>query len=182
MPALVSSMQAYQVILLIAACVVFCYLAVLFYVTSKALDFRRSLSRKREMLSLIQLEMASTLLSIDSIFKSASVTYSKQEADSVDALRQVSSDKKAVGLIKYNASLIVRAKSSLSYLALSNKWATKSDEFRYCQNAFSDLERFFRTIVALYNADIAAYDYYRRATGFKLLMYFFGFKAAEPIG
>ena len=107
MPALVSSMQAYQVILLIAACVVFCYLAVLFYVTSKALDFRRSLSRKREMLSLIQLEMASTLLSIDSIFKSASVTYSKQEADTVAALNQVSSDKKAVGLIKFNASLIV---------------------------------------------------------------------------
>lgn len=182
MPALVSSMQAYQVILLIAACVVFCYLAVLFYVTSKALDFRRSLSRKREMLSLIQLEMASTLLSIDSIFKSASVTYSKQEADTVAALNQVSSDKKAVGLIKYNATLIIGAKSALSYLALSNKWATKSEEFRYSQNAFADLERFFRTTVALYNADVAAYDYYRRAMGFKIFMYLFGFKAAEPIG
>lgn len=173
-------MKPYQIIILVAALIIFLFLAVFFYAFSHVLDFYRSLRNKEKTLNLIQSETAAILVRLDSLFKSVGVTYSEADAKAVD-LHALDFAKPTFEKLMANQSKLNGCKSVLSYLALDNKWASKGKEYEFCVSSIADLNRFYRQTVALYNADVAGYNYWRSLPLYRVFFHLFGFKTRPNI-
>ena len=173
-------MKPYQIIILVAALIIFVFLAVFFYAFSHVLDFHRALKKKERTLCLIQSETAVILTKLDALFKSEGVTYSEADAKAVD-LQGLDFVKPTFGSLMANQSQLNGCKSVLSYLALDNKWAVKGKEYEFCSSAIEDLNRFYRQTVALYNADVSGYNYWRSLPLYRAFFHLFGFKTRPSI-
>lgn len=174
-------MRDYQIIILVASILVFAYLALFSFVFSHVLDFRRNLKRRELALAIIESEQVNTLSSIDDLFKSEGVSYTAEEAALLSSLSSLSFDKPTHALVIESQERIKQAKSTLSYLALSNKWAEKAERYQGLVDVYADLERFYRQNVALYNSDVEAYNYWRSIPGYRPIFHILGFKSRPGI-
>lgn len=174
-------MRDYQIIILVASILVFAYLAAFSFVFSHVLDFRRNLNRRELALAIIESEQVNTLASIDELFKSEGVSYTAEEAALLSSLSSLAFDKPTHDLVIESQERIKQAKSALSYLALSNKWAEKAERYQGLVGVYADLERFYRQNVALYNSDVEAYNYWRSIPGYRPIFHILGFKSRPGI-
>ena len=108
------------------------------------------------------------------------VTYSEADAKAVD-LSALDFAKPTFEKLMANQSKLNGCKSVLSYLALDNKWASKGKEYDFCVSSIADLNRFYRQTVALYNADVAGYNYWRSLPFYRAFFHLFGFKTRPNI-
>ena len=97
------------------------------------------------------------------------------------SLSSLAFDKPTHDLVIESQERIKQAKSALSYLALSNKWAEKAERYQGLVDVYADLERFYRQNVALYNSDVEAYNYWRSIPGYRPIFHILGFKSRPGI-
>ena len=58
---------------------------------------------------------------------------------------------------------------------------TDTAEYDFCVSSIADLNRFYRQTVALYNADVAGYNYWRSLPLYRAFFHLFGFKTRPNI-
>lgn len=170
-------LKAYQIILLVCLILLVFYVAFFAYVLSHALDFRGNLTKISKSMGIILQEWASNLSNIYSVLKSADYSLPKEEFDILSPLDSFNFEKMKSDDLKSNISKLNRINSKLGAIVESSGISGCERYFEIC----ADLEGNCRKCASLYNADVAAYNYWIAVPGCRFWFYLFRFKKEKFI-
>ena len=153
-------MEAYQVILLVIVLLAFFYIVLVAYVLGKVHEFKLHLRRRMHGLNLLLSQRAKAILAIVDEFQKSSLNLSEEQRACFDRVAHLDFSKPTETMIKESVALIKEATSRLKAIAEENPKAQESETFQYNLGLLNDLERNYRTVVGLYNADVVAFNYW----------------------
>ncbi len=169
-------MEPYQIILLIIILLLFFYISVFLLVLSNALSFRKRLKKRREALMVLCLEKQDVLLAWAGLFEKEKHRFGEEDQKLFASLSAIELKKpnqddweKAIGVLK-------QANRRLSFLSEEIDWGgSKADKDSYV-STLRDLDANYRQSLAIYNADVGAYNYWVSIPGVSWLLYLFGLR------
>lgn len=174
-------MEPYQIILLILVLLIFLYVAYLIYVLTMARIFRTSMKKRIVALSVLFSEKKEILLAISKVFTKSKVTFSNADkAEMINLTEIVVSPLRPIDVIIVSAKL-KESQKRLNYIGQVNPWATRSEEYRSFMVSLHDLDANYRRIIALYNGDVAAYNYWIKAPLSFWITHLFGNRKRENL-
>lgn len=174
-------MQPYQVILLVLMLIVFAYIAAFLYVFSHANDFSIGIKRKSDSLSVLLTEKTLALSNIDRLFKNSGVVYSNSQDKAVAEMNNIKLDHPNYEELIKSISSIKNVEGVLSSLSIDNQWVLVDENIGIEKDRVIDLDRNLRAGIALYNADVIAYNYWLSIPGYRLAMCLIGYKKKKVI-
>lgn len=166
-------MEAWQILLIIIAIVVFIYLSAIFIILTHAFDFNSRLKRRLIALNIILYEKRSLLLQLIEKSKKEGAIYPEEENSRIDALGHLSFKKVVFEETKNAISLLKSIQSRVSYIISSNEQLKNDSSVLDILNIISDLDRNIRTSCSLYNSDVQGYNYWIAVPGFHWLFFIF---------
>lgn len=162
--------------------IVFLYVSIFLYVFSHANDFKRSIKSKSDSLSILLLEKVNSLSKIDTYFKDSGVVYSENQDLIMNDMSSLSFTNADYQILFHSINAIKKAESTLSLLSFDNPWVLeKKKELSLEKERLEDLDRNFRAGMALYNADVNAYNYWLSIPGYRLVLRILGFKKKKML-
>ena len=167
--------EPYQIILLIVVFVAFAYVSLLLYVLSNIREFNRRLKKKIRGLCVIVSEQAELLLSISSVYSEMGV-YLGEDAAVLEELEDCDFESQQIDEVFTNVKKIKTASSRLTYLAQSSEALKKDQRYISFTETMADLDRNHRQCVALYNADIAGFNYWINVPTTRWFVWLLGFR------
>ncbi len=174
-------MQAYQIILLIVLILAFLYFIVLFFVFSHVLEFNKRMNKKLRAMNILLSERAQLLGTIGDDFLSMKVVFSKADKEALSNLSSLKFDTSRYERVCENSAIIDNAAKHISFLASTNKWATKSEVYISSKALLDDIDKNFRQCSVLYNGDLVAYNYWITIPTTRLFVRMFGFKKGKQV-
>lgn len=174
-------MKPYQVILLILMLVIFAYIAAFLYVFSHANDFRVGIKKKSDSLSILLIEKSLSLTNIDHFFKNSGVVYAESQDKIMSLIASIKLDHPNYDELVNSISLIKKGEVVIANLSFENQWVLVGNQIGEEKEKLDDLDRNFRAGMALYNADVNAYNYWLSIPGYRLAMYILGFRKKEML-
>lgn len=174
-------MKPYQVILLILMLVIFAYIAAFLYVFSHANDFRVGIKKKSDSLSILLVEKSLSLTNIDHFFKNSGVVYAESQDKIMSGIASIKLDHPDYNELVNSISLIKKGEVVIANLSFENQWVLAGNQIGEEKEKLDDLDRNFRAGMALYNADVNAYNYWLSIPGYRLAMYILGFRKKKML-
>lgn len=161
--------------------VAFLYVSIFLYVFSHANDFKRSIKSKSDSLSILLLEKVNSLSKIDAYFKNSGIVYSENQDLIMNELSSISLVDVDYNVLFHCINIIKKAESALSLLCFDHPLIAEKKEFGLEKVRLEDLDRNFRAGMALYNADVNAYNYWLSIPGYRLVLAILGFKKKKTL-
>ena len=174
-------MEVYQIVLLILLIVGFSYFLLLFYVISHVIEFSRRLEAKLRAMNILLSEKASAIIRIGDDFLSMGAHFSEADKASLEALPQLVFDPSTYEVVCANRVAVEDAYKHISFLASTNRWATKSETYIEAKSLIDDIDKNFRQCSVLYNGDLAGYNYWLTIPGTRLFSFIFGFRKGKQV-
>ena len=167
--------EPYQIILLILVFIAFAYVSLLLYVASNVREFNRRLKKKVRGLNIIMSEQAELLLSMSSVYRSLGVGLG-EAGPALEELEECDFESKDVEVVFNNVKKIKAASSKLAFLAQSHPVLKEDQRYVSFVETMADLDRNHRQCVALYNADIAGFNYWINVPTTRWFVWLLGFR------
>ena len=152
-------MEAYQVILLIVTLAAFFYLLLVFYVVGHVLEFGKRLKAREKTLMVIQKEKAVILSTYLKRLQEEGHPIDQQE-ESIKSLDSLCFDP-SFERCKSNAVVLKEINTKVQYSLQGNERIVQSIYADELASVYDDLDRNYRRSVAMYNADVGGYNYWR---------------------
>lgn len=170
--------EPYQIILLIFVFLAFAYVSLLLYVASNVREFSRRLKKKVRGLNVIMSEQAELLVSLSSVYRNLGINLG-EAASMIEELEDCDFESKNVEVVFANVRKIKAASSRLAFIAQSNPSLKESQTYVSIVETLADLDRNHRQCVALYNADIAGFNYWINVPTTRWFVWIIGFRKKE---
>lgn len=169
-------MQPYQIILLIILLLLFFYTSVFLLVLSNALSFRKKLKKRSEALMVLCLEKQDVLVAWAELFLKEKHKFNEEDKSLVASLKAIDLNKPNQKDWENAIDILKQANRRLSYLAENVDWGdSKADKDSYV-STLHDLDANYRQSLAIYNADVGAYNYWVSIPGISWLFYLVGLR------
>jgi len=170
--------EPYQIILLIFVFLAFAYVSLLLYVASNVREFSRRLKKKVRGLNVITSEQAELLLSLSRVYGNMGVGLG-EAAPLLEELEECDFESKNVEVVFSNVRKIKSASGRLAFIAQSNPALKEDQNYLSLVETLADLDRNHRQCVALYNADIAGFNYWINVPTTRWFVWILGFRKRE---
>ena len=174
-------MEPYQIILLVVILLLFLYISVFLLVLSNALTFRKKLRQRGGALIILCLEKQDVMLAWAALFGKEGYKFSKEDEELISSLSSL--DLKKPNKKDWDNMLLVlkQANRRLSFLAEEVDWGdSQSDKDSYV-STLHDLDANYRQSLAIYNADVGAYNYWVSIPGVSWILYLFGLRKKRSL-
>ena len=155
-------MKAYQVLLLIAVLITFLYVVLVVYVFSQTHAFSLRLRRRLQGLNLLLSRRCETILRSVAILESAQIAIPQDDRACFEKLERIDFATPTEVSIKETVALVKEGTSRLKALAEQKPQIQQDEAYSFHQDLLNDLERNYRSLVGLYNADVLGYNYWIR--------------------
>lgn len=165
-----AGMQAYQIVLLAFFVVAFLYVASAFFVISRALDFRRKLSRRLDALTVLLLERKTCLEEIYAIVEAKGRANEELKARR-EEFAEIDFKIKDGDDFEEAQSGLKKFQTTLMFAIQGIKEEERSAKLKQEIARLRDLESSHRRTVVLYNSDCNAFNYWVGVLFFRLLCY-----------
>ncbi len=169
-------MEPYQIILLVVILLLFFYVSLFLLVLSNALSFRKRLKKRSEALMILCLEKQDVLLAWSELFGKEGRPFNEEDQELINSLASINLKKpnqkeweSAIGIIK-------QVNRRLSFLTEEIEWGENENDKDSYVSTMHDLDANYRQSLAIYNADIGAYNYWVSIPGVSWLLYLFGLR------
>ena len=173
-------MEPYQIILLIILLLLFFYISVFLLVLSNAISFRRKLKKRGEALMILCLEKQDVLLAWADLFIKEKHKFNDEDQALIASLKAIELKKPNQKDWENATDVLKRANRRLSYLTENIDWGeSKADKDSYV-STMHDLDANYRQSLAIYNADVGAYNYWVSIPGISWLFYLIGLRKRQP--
>lgn len=169
-------MAPYQIILLVVILLLFFYVSIFLLVLSNALSFRKKLKKRSEALMVLCLEKQDVLLAWSELFGKEGHSFNEDDRKLIDSLALINLKKpnqreweNAIGIIK-------QVNRRLNFLTEETEWGKSENDKDSYVSTMHDLDANYRQSLAIYNADIGAYNYWVSIPGVSWLLYLLGLR------
>ncbi|MBQ9456923.1 MAG: hypothetical protein IJU64_00215 [Bacilli bacterium] len=174
-------MEPYQIILLILLISLLLYSAVAVYIISNARDFRIRLRRREKALMMLLSEKADILEQVVDRYETSKVSLSEEDRAAIASLKALTFDKIGQERVAHAAAIINEAHTRLNYHRQSNKWIQGDLALAKATETYAELDGNYRQSVAIYNADVAGYNYWLAIPMYGFLVMLFGFRKRKGL-
>ena len=174
-------MEPYQIILLILLVSLLLYAAVAVYVLSNARDFRIRLRRREKALMMLLAEKADILEQMAAKYERSKVTLTEDDKKAIAMLRGFSFEKIDQERVREVAEVVADVHTRLNYHRQNNKWIQSDLFLQRAEDTYAELDGNYRQSVAIYNADVAGYNYWLTIPMYGVLVVLFGFRKRSPL-
>lgn len=169
-------MEPYQVIILIILLLLFFYISVFLLVLSNALSFRKRLKKRSEALMVLCLEKQDVLLAWIDLFVKEGRRFSEEDQKLIASLKAIELKKPNRKDWENAIEVLKQANRRLNFLSDETDWgSSKGDRDSYV-STLHDLDANYRQSLAIYNADVGAFNYWVSIPGISWLLYIFGLR------
>ncbi|OPZ36112.1 MAG: hypothetical protein BWY98_00523 [Tenericutes bacterium ADurb.BinA155] len=174
-------MEPWQIVLLIVVVLLFFYVGVLVYVFSMIRVFKSKLRAHLIAMSVLLSEKKEMLLGIHFEFVKAKVKLDKADAGLYDRVQHL-----AIKALKDNEvapieQTLKEAQNRLNFIAQTNPWATKSEDYQNAMRTLHDIDVNFRQAIVVYNSDLNGYNYWIRVPLCHAVAWLFGNRKKAPL-
>ncbi len=174
-------MEPYQIILLIVVTLLFIYVSILVYSFSSCIEFKARLKKKNSAVALIYAERKDAILAIYALFVREDVNFTDEDDEMISLLEDFEFGDKKIEEIQEGVAQLKTVQARLAFIAQTNRWAIKNEEYLALKEVLRDLEVNYRQVSANYNADVGAYNYWVSIPGCSWLPYIFGHRKVAPL-
>jgi hypothetical protein len=169
-------MEPYQVILLVVILLLFVYTSVFLFVLSNSLSFRKKLRKRSEALMILCLEKQDVLLAWAALFSEEGFKFEQDDKDLLERLRLISLRRPNQKEWASAIEILKQSNRRLTFLSESVDWGKAKEDKEGYVSALHDLDANYRQSLAIYNADVGAYNYWVSVPGISWLLYLFGLR------
>ena len=173
-------MEPYQIILLIVLLIAFIYVSLLLYVLTNVREFARRLKKRTKAISIILSEQCELYVSLGSILEDQGIDLGEAAA-TLSELEELGFDKPTFENNLVAARLVKTVSSRLNYVLQKNQTLPEDPRITLYLDTLSDLDRNFRQATALYNADVAGFNYWISVPTTKWFVWLFGFRKQDLV-
>jgi|GEM_PF-832023 len=174
-------MEAWQIVLLVVVILLFFYIGVLVYVFSMIRVFKTKLKQRLIAMSVLLSEKKEMLLGIRFEFVKAKVKLDKADAGLYDRVQHLTIKSLKDTEISPIEQTLKEAQNRLNFIAQTNPWATKSEEYQNAVHTLHDIDVNFRQAVVIYNSDLNGYNYWIRVPLCHAVAWLFGNHKKSPL-
>ena len=157
---MVTLMEWYQVLLLIVVLLAFFYVATFVYVFGQIHEFRLRLRRRTNGLNLLLSQRRDVIMTIVALLEKDKVSINEEDEACFAKISALGFVKPNEDTIRADVALIKEATSRLRAIYQSNEGTLNQDSYRHHFELLDDLEKNYRSLIGLYNADAVAYNYW----------------------
>lgn len=169
-------MEPYQIILLVIILLLFFYVSLFLLVLSNALSFRKKLKKRSEALMILCSEKQDVLLAWSELFEKVGHRFSEGDRGLLDSLASINLKKPNQKEREDAAAIIKQANRRLSFLSEEVEWGGSQDDKDSYVSTLHDLDANYRQSLAIFNADIGAFNYWVSIPGVSWILYLFGLR------
>lgn len=169
-------MEPYQVILLIVILLLFGYISVFLFILSNSISFRRKLRKRREALMILCLEKQDVLVAWTSLFEENGYRFEKQDQELLQNLKGLALKKPSQKDWESAIAVLKQSNRRLVFLSEGVEWGESAADKDAYVSTLHDLDANYRQSLAIYNADVGAYNYWVSIPGVSWLLFLFGFR------
>jgi len=166
---------------LILVILFFIYVGLLVYVMSMIALFKGKLKKRLVAISVLFSEKKGILQAIGAEFKKAKVNLSLADnaaiinLDSIEAAGIKDSD------VVPTSAKLKEIQKRFNFIAETNSWVTTGGDYQSFTASLHDIDANYRQSIALYNADVTAYNYWIHTPLFGWLAWLFGHRSKGPL-
>ena len=155
------ALQWYQILTWVVIVVVIAYIAGFIFVFSRMVDFRVKMRKGLIAASILFSEKKEVLINFYSLFLEMGVILNDNDGDMLARLRWKKTDVKKGALAQELNDMLNEVSKRLSYIAMREKLEQDPKIISYF-DTLSDIDVSYRRIVAIYNNNLTAYEYWRQ--------------------
>jgi hypothetical protein len=174
-------MEAWQIVLLVVVILLFFYVGVLVYVFSMIRVFKSKLKQRLIAMSVLLSEKKEMLLAIHFEFVKAKVKLDKADSGLYDRVQHIAIKSLKDNEVSPIEQTLKEAQNRLNFIAQTNPWATKSDEYQNAVHALHDIDVNFRQSIVIYNSELMGYNYWIRVPLCHAVAWIFGNRKKLPL-
>ena len=175
-------MEAWQILLIVIAVVLFVYLSGLFIVLTYAFEFTAKIKRRLSAINVILLEKRTIIMRAYEACLAKGVRFDDKFMDSLNQFQAYQLTKPRFEDAKNAISLQKFIQSRLFYEIQAHPELKKGDaSMEQDITMLEDLDRNIRTSCSLFNADVLGYNYWINVPGFHWLFFILGRKNLTAI-
>lgn len=169
-------MEPYQIILLVIILLLFFYVSLFLLVLSNALSFRKKLKKRSEALMILCLEKQDVLLAWSELFGKEGHPFSEEDQKLINSLASINLKKPNQKEWENSIGIIKQVNRRLSFLTEEIEWGESENDKDSYVSTMHDLDANYRQSLAIYNADIGAFNYWVSIPGVSWIMYLLGLR------
>jgi len=171
-------MTGIKITLYVLLAIVILYLAFFVYVLHCVLSFRSKMDKRLSALSILYSEKRDVLLSLDSLLSDKLKEASQDPASERLAVDALKLDKFSGEVEAQNAANVISAfqKRLTMFASSEGLQGIDAKELDRHLSALHDLDTNARRLIAIYNSEVIAYEYWRKIWAYRWLLFIFGFK------
>ena len=154
-------LQWYQIVLWVVVVLAIAYIAGFIFVFSRMVDFRVKMRKELIAASILFSEKKEVLLNFYSLFLDRGVVMNDNDGDMLTLLRWKSMDVRRGHIAQEVHDMLSDVNKRLSYIAMREKLNDDEKVISYFET-LDDIDVSYRRIVAVYNNDLTAYEYWRQ--------------------
>lgn len=174
-------MEAWQILLIIIAIVLFVYLAALFVILTHAFDFGARIKRRLNSLNMILFERRVIILKLYETCLKYGSQFDDNAIEMIETLKAYNFNKPKFEVCKSAISLQKSIQNRIFYEFQARPEMKKDPAVENSISMLDDLERNIRTSCSLFNADVQGYNYWIAVPGYHWIFFILGRKAFESI-
>ncbi len=174
-------MEAWQILLIIIAIVLFVYVAGLFVILTRAFDFGARLKRRLNSLNMILFERRAILLRLYETCLKHGSQFDDKALEMIETMKAYNFSKPRFEVCKSAISLQKSIQNRIYYEFQVYPEIKDETVVESSISMLDDLERNIRTSCSLFNADVLGYNYWIAVPGYHWIFFILGRKAFDSI-
>ncbi len=170
-----------RILALVAIVIVVIYLIGFFYCFALLHSFKKKMNKRIVGISIVFNEKKEVLLALDSYYRDAKMEYEEEDLQCVRDVAALKNGRLKETDVTCYRDTLQRLEKRLRFKADSNPWIKAGSDYETMTAFLSDLNRNYRSIVAIYNSDLLGYEYWRRCLIYRFIFIVLGFRKKERL-